>query len=95
MLNLVQDIKPISYVKAHITDVVNHVAESRSTLLITQNGDPKAVLIDLETYQQLLNAVNLSKLLSFSDQDLKTGRLNSHEAAKKHFAQTLGRKSHA
>jgi hypothetical protein len=39
MINLTQDLKPISYVKAHMTEVVNYVENSRAPIVITQNGE--------------------------------------------------------
>jgi len=90
MVDLVQDLKPISYVKAHTTEVVKHVGDSKTPVVITQNGEAKAVIIDIESYQKTLNAINLAKLLSFGD--IKKGNVISHEAAKKTFEKTLGKK---
>ena len=92
MLNLAQDLKPISYVKAHTTEVVKHVENSRSPVIITQNGEAKAVIIDIKSYQKTLNAINLAKLLSFGEKDIKNGNVITHETAKKIFEKTLGKK---
>jgi prevent-host-death family protein len=92
MINLVQDLKPISYVKAHTTEIVKHVQDSKAPVVITQNGEAKAVIIDIESYQKTLNAINLAKLLSFGEKDIKNGNVITHENAKKTFEKTLGRK---
>jgi prevent-host-death family protein len=92
MVNLVQDLKPISYVKAHTTEIVNYVGESKVPVVITQNGEAKAVILDIESYQKTINAINLAKLLSFGEKDIKNGNVISHENAKKIFEKTLGRK---
>ena len=92
MVNLAQDLKPISYVKAHTTEIVNHVGSSKSPVVITQNGEAKAVIIDIETYQKTINAINLARLLSFCERDIKDGKLVAHEDAKKVFEKTLGTK---
>ena len=92
MIDLVQNIKPISYVKAHTTEVVKNVGETKSPIVITQNGEAKAVIIDIDSYKRTLNAINLAKLLSFSEIDLKNGNVVTHENAKKRFERTLGRK---
>jgi prevent-host-death family protein len=91
MIDLVRNIKPISYVKAHTTEVVRNVEETRSPIIITQNGEAKAVIIDIESYQKTLNAINLAKLLSFSEIDLKNGNTVTHEDAKKRFEKTIGK----
>jgi len=90
MINLVQDLKPISYVKAHTTEIVKYVEDSKAPVVITQNGEAKAVIIDIESYQKTLNAINLAKLLSFGEKDIKYGNVITHENAKKRFEKTLG-----
>jgi prevent-host-death family protein len=92
MVNLVQDLKPISYVKAHITEIVRYVGDSKTPVIITQNGEAKAVIIDIDSYQKTINAINLAKLLSFGEKDIKNGNVITHENAKKIFEKTLGRK---
>ena len=91
MIDLVKNVKPISYVKAHTTEVIRNVGETRSPIIITQNGEAKAVIIDIESYQKTLNAINLAKLLSFSETDLKNGNIVTHEEAKKRFEKTIGK----
>ena len=92
MVNLAQDLKPISHVKARITEIVKHVEDSKAPVVITQNGEAKAVIIDIESYQKTLDAINLAKLLSFGEQDIKNGNVISHKTAKRMFEKTLGRK---
>ncbi len=91
MVNLAQDLKPISYVKAHTTEIVNYVSDSKSPVIITQNGEAKAVIIDIESYQKTINSVNLAKLISISEKDLYAGKVVSHENAKKGFEKTINK----
>ena len=42
-------VKPISYLKAHAAEVLVQLAECREPLVITQNGEAKAVLQDVAT----------------------------------------------
>ena len=93
MVNLAQDLKPISYVKAHTTEIVKYVGDSKTPVVVTQNGEAKAVIIDIETYQKTINAINLARLLNFGENDIKKGNIISHENAKKTFAKTLNRKN--
>jgi len=92
MINLARDLKPVSYVKAHTLEIVKHVGDSKTPVVITQNGEAKAVIIDIESYQKTINAVNLARLLSFGERDIKNGNVISHEDAKKIFEKTLGRR---
>ena len=92
MVNLAQNLKPISYVKAHTTEIVKYVEDTKSPVVITQNGEAKAVIIDINSYQKTINAINLAKLLSFAEKDIKNGKTIPHEDAKKIFEKTLNRK---
>jgi PHD/YefM family antitoxin component YafN of YafNO toxin-antitoxin module len=89
MVNLVQDVKPISYVKDHSIEILDYVENSRSPIIITRDGEAKAVIIDIVSYQKTLNAINLAKLLSFGEKDIKNGNLIPHEDAKKMFEEKL------
>ena len=52
-MNLSQDIKPISYLKSKTADVINTVNDSKRAMIITQNGEAKAVVQDIKSYENL------------------------------------------
>ena len=79
MLNLVEDIKPISYVKSHTAEVMRQVEEKNNPMVITQNGEAKAVLMDVKQYQNIIDTINLLKILSIGENDIKNKRVYSHE----------------
>ncbi|MDR0313343.1 MAG: type II toxin-antitoxin system Phd/YefM family antitoxin [Treponema sp.] len=89
MINLAQDVKPISYIKDHSIEILDYVENSRSPIVITRDGEAKAVIIDIISYQKTLNAINLAKLLSFGEKDIKNGNLISHEDAKRMFEEKI------
>ncbi|MDR1231147.1 MAG: type II toxin-antitoxin system Phd/YefM family antitoxin [Spirochaetaceae bacterium] len=76
MINLVKDIKPISYVKAHTADVLRQVEEKNNPVVITQNGEARAVLMNVHYYQNIMDAINLLKILSIGEHDIKKRRHN-------------------
>ena len=80
MLNLPKDIRPISYIKAHTAEMVRQVEEKRNPVVITQNGEAKAVLLDVESYQSLIDAVALMKVISIGENDFKKGNTITQEA---------------
>ncbi|MDR0322649.1 MAG: type II toxin-antitoxin system Phd/YefM family antitoxin [Treponema sp.] len=92
MVNLAQDVKPVSYVKDHSIEILDYVENSRSPIVITRDGEAKAVIIDIVSYQRTLNAINLAKLLSFGEKDIKNGNLISYEDAKRMFEEKLSGK---
>ena len=83
MLNLANDIKPISYIKSHTAEMIRQVGDKKNPIVITQNGEAKAVILDIDSYQNLVNAVNLMKIISIGDRDIKNGKTVSHEDVKK------------
>jgi prevent-host-death family protein len=78
-MNLSQDIKPISYLKAKTADVINSVNENQRTIFITQNGEAKAVVQDIRSYENTQNTLNLLKLIIQSENDITEGKVTSQD----------------
>ena len=76
---LSQDIKPISYLKAKTASVINDVNENQRTIIITQNGEAKAVVQDIKSYENLQNSLNLLKLIVQSENDIENNRIIEQE----------------
>jgi len=76
---LSQDIKPISYLKAKTADVINKVNENQRTIIITQNGEAKAVVQDIKSYENLQNSLNLLKLIVQSENDIDNDNVISQD----------------
>ena len=74
MINFAEDIKPISYVKAHTAEVLKQVEIKNNPMIITQNGEAKIVLMDVRHYQNLIDTISLLKILSIGENDIKNGR---------------------
>jgi len=74
-MNLSQDIKPISYLKAKTADVINNVNETQRTVIITQNGEAKAVVQDIKSFENLQNSLNLLKLIVQSENDIENNNI--------------------
>lgn len=68
-------VKPISYLKANAAEVLAQLTESQEPLLITQNGEAKAVLQDVASYEQTQETLALLKILALGQQDVEAGRL--------------------
>ena len=78
-VNLATDIKPISYVKTNAADMMKYVNERRKPIVITQNGEAKAVLIDVQTYQDTQDAFALLNLIKIAEKDIQNGEFESSE----------------
>jgi len=73
-MQLSQDIKPISYLKAKTANVINDVNENQRPIIITQNGEAKAVVQDIKSYEDMQNTLNLLKLIIQSENYIENGR---------------------
>jgi len=76
---LQQAVKPISYVKAHAADIILSITESRTPIIITQNGEATAVLQDIASFEEIQESLALLKILAISRKDLDAGRVEPLE----------------
>jgi len=68
-------IKPISYLKAHAAEIVRNMAEQRQPLVITQNGEAKIVIQDIETFEQTQETMALLKILALGNRQIEEGKI--------------------
>lgn len=73
-MSILQDIRPVSYLKSRSADILKQVNETHRPIIITQNGEPKAVLQDPESYENMRNTIGLLKLLSLAEEDVRQGK---------------------
>jgi prevent-host-death family protein len=78
-MNISTDIKPVTYLKAKAADLLKQINETRRPVIITQNGEPRAVLQDPKSYENMRNAIGLLKLISQGEGDIRNGRVKSQE----------------
>ncbi len=74
-MKLSTQIKPISYLKAHAAEIVRNMSEQREPLVITQNGEAKVVLQDIESYEQSQETMALLKILALGKRQIEAGNL--------------------
>ncbi|MGE4511793.1 MAG: type II toxin-antitoxin system Phd/YefM family antitoxin [Sulfurimonadaceae bacterium] len=78
-MQIINDIKPVTYLKSRAADVLKQINETHRPMIITQNGEAKAVIQDPKSYEEMRNAISLLKLLSFAEEDIRNGDLHSEE----------------
>ncbi|TFG91657.1 MAG: type II toxin-antitoxin system Phd/YefM family antitoxin [Syntrophobacterales bacterium] len=78
-MNISRDIKPITYLKSRASDLLKQINETHCPVIITQNGEPKAVLQDPKSYENMRNAIGILKLLSQGEEDVKKGKTRSQK----------------
>jgi len=79
-MNTKQDIRPISFVKANAASMLDQVNETHRPIIITQNGEAKAVLMDTESYDSMQNAIGILKLISMGEKDVKNGKITEQNS---------------
>ena len=74
-MKLSNQIKTISYLKAHAAEIVRALGERREPLVITQNGEAKAVIQDIDSYERTQETVALLKILALGERQIEAGRV--------------------
>jgi prevent-host-death family protein len=67
-------IKPITYLKANAAEILTDLRETGEPMVITQNGEAKAVIQDVASYEKIQETLALLKILALADRDIKAGR---------------------
>ena len=68
-------IKSISYLKANAAEVLRTLAEGQEPLVITQNGEARAVIQDVASYEKTQETLALLKLLALGNRDIEQGKV--------------------
>lgn len=74
-MKLSSQIKPISYLKAHAAEIVRSLSEQGGPLVITQNGEAKVVIQDIESYEQTQEVMALLKILALGTRQIEEGKV--------------------
>ena len=65
-MKLSESVKPISYLKAHASEILRDVSNNRKTMVITQNGEAKVILQDVKIYEEMQESLALLKIIALS-----------------------------
>ena len=68
-------IKPITYLKANAADVLRELTEVREPLVITQNGEAKAVIQDVRSWEETQETLALLKILALGNAQVEAGKV--------------------
>ena len=79
-MNIINDIKPVTYLKSRAADLLKQINDTHRPVIITQNGEPKAVLQDPQSYENMRNAIGILKLVSQGETDIREGKTMPQDA---------------
>ncbi|MFH1214993.1 MAG: type II toxin-antitoxin system Phd/YefM family antitoxin [Pseudomonadota bacterium] len=91
-MNITNDIKPVTYLKARAADLLKQINDTHRPVIITQNGEPKAVLQDPQSYENMRNAIGLLKLLSQGEADIRNGEIMAQDDVFENIEKMLKKK---
>jgi prevent-host-death family protein len=74
-MKLSNRIRPISYLKAHAAEILRNLAEQQEPMVITQNGEAKVVIQDIESYEQTQQTMALLKILALGMRQVEEGNV--------------------
>lgn len=74
-MKLSEQVKPISYLKAHAPEVIRGLADNKEPVIITLHGEAKAVLQDIASYEQTQETLALLKMLALTNKAVEEGKV--------------------
>jgi prevent-host-death family protein len=78
-MKMSEDIRPVTYLKSRTADLLAQVNETKRPVIITQNGEARAVLQDTESYESMKAAIAILKLLVQGEEDIRRGDMIAHD----------------
>jgi len=91
-MNITNDIKSVSYLKSRAGDLLSQINETHRPVIITQNGEPRAVLQDPKSYEDMRNVIGLLKLISQGESDVRNEKVKSQDSVFKNIEKSLKEK---
>jgi len=88
-MNITNDIRPITYLKSRAADLLKQINDTHRHVIITQNGEPKAVLQDPESFENMRNAIGILKMISMGEEDIKNGNTLDQDTVFKNIEDKL------
>ena len=76
-MKLSSQIRPISYLKAHASEIVRTLGERGEPLVITQNGEAKAVVQDIDSFEKTQETMALLKILALGNRQIESDRVEA------------------
>ena len=74
-MKLSESVKPVSYFKAHASEVIRDVVANQKTVVITQNGEARVVVQGVQEYEQMQESLALLKMLAQGKKSLDEGHV--------------------
>jgi PHD/YefM family antitoxin component YafN of YafNO toxin-antitoxin module len=90
-INLKEDIRPISYIETNASEMIDYINDRKNPIIVTQYGEARGVLIDIESYQNMLNALSLMKLIQISEKSIQEGKVYENDIVFSELRERIGK----
>jgi prevent-host-death family protein len=80
-MKLSKAVKPISYIKSHASEVIRDLESNGETIVITLNGEAKAVIQDIRQYEKTQESLAMLKILALGRKDAEEGKFQPMDEA--------------
>jgi len=74
-----RDIRSVTYMKANAAELLEQLNDERRPVVITQNGEARAVMIDPDSYDELRTAAGLVKLIAQGEESVRDGQVRAQD----------------
>ena len=89
VMKLSQDLKPVSYFKNNMAEVLRRLNENQGTMIITQNGEAKAAIIDIQAYEELQETLAMLEMLAQGIKSVAEGRYRPADQVLEEFEERI------
>lgn len=72
-MKLSKAVKPVSYIKSHASEVMRDLEETGEAIVITLNGEAKAVMQDIRQYEKTQESLAMLKILALGKKEAEEG----------------------
>jgi prevent-host-death family protein len=88
-MKLSQDLKPVSYFKNNMAEVLRRLNENQGTMIITQNGEAKAAILDIQAYEELQETLAMLEMVAQGNKSLAEGKYRPADQVLKEFEERI------
>ncbi len=74
-MKLSSAVKSVGFLEKHASEIIEDIYQHHQSMAITKDGEVKAVLLDIQTYEEILESLSLLKILALSNNSLKAGNV--------------------
>jgi len=78
-INIREQIRPASKMQENPIELMNYIRENKSPIIFIQDGTPCGVLLDVESYQEMIDTISMLKLIEHSEEAIKNGKVFNNE----------------